>query len=68
MEYDLYHDESQEGGYWHGILLIPRINRNIFLNHLERVREETKYGHIITLKGLKNKGSRFNCTRAWLQL
>lgn len=30
MDYDLYHDESQEGGYWHGMLLVPREKREIF--------------------------------------
>ncbi len=23
MEYELYHDESKEEGFWHGMLLVP---------------------------------------------
>ncbi len=30
MDYDLYHDESKEGGYWHGMLLVPCEKRDCF--------------------------------------
>ena len=68
MDYDLYHDESQEGGYWHGILLVPQINKENFLNCLKLIREEVGYCHPIAFKGLKQKGRKFNCIKSCLQL
>jgi len=68
MDYDLYHDESQEGGYWHGILLVPRINRGKFLDSLELIRKKVNYRHPIAFGGLKRKGSKFDCIRPCLQL
>lgn len=68
MDYDLYHDESQEKGYWHGMLLVPQITRNVFLKFLEEIRKETNYPYQIFFKGLSNKGKRFNCISSWIQL
>lgn len=68
MEYDLYHDESQEEGYWHGMLLVSRPTRDTFLEYLNLIRNETGYHHPVTLKKLNTKGFRFNCIRAWIQL
>ena len=68
MDYDLYHDESKENGYWHGILLVPVIKRDIFLKCLDDIRQEVDYPHFISLKGLKDKGRDFNCIRSWIQL
>ena len=67
MEYDLYHDESQEEGYWHGMLLVPCITRNQYLSYLKTIREETGYDSPIFLKKLKSKGNRFNCVCSWIQ-
>lgn len=36
--YDIYHDESKEGGYWHGFLFVPRATRQFLLDLLERAR------------------------------
>jgi hypothetical protein len=67
MEYDVYHDESQEAGYWHGILLVPRTTRQVFLSHLEEIRKSTGYRELVRLKGLdRTAGPRYRCTRAWL--
>jgi hypothetical protein len=67
MEYDVYHDESQEVGYWHGILLVPRATRQRFLDHLEGIRTNTKYRELVRLKGLdRTTGPRYRSTRAWL--
>ena len=67
MEYDVYHDESQESGYWHGILLVPRTTRGFLLDHLQEIRQNTGYQGLMRLKGLdRTGGSRFRCTRAWL--
>jgi len=68
MKYDLYHDESKEGGYWHGMLLVPQNKRDVILKLLSEIRDRTKYPHFIHLQGLNKKGKRFNCIRAWIQL
>lgn len=68
MKYDLYHDESKEEGYWHGILLVPRLNRGVFLDYLNDIRKRTNYPHPVFLKRLRSKGRKFNCIRAWIQL
>jgi hypothetical protein len=47
MDYELYHDESQEAGYWHGILLVP--------GH-EEARDNTGYYHPFSLKKVRNPG------------
>src|SRR5215471_9128949 len=67
MEYDVYHDESQEGGYWHAILLVPRTTRQCFLAQLKEIRQNTSYSQVVCLKGLdRTTGPRFRCIRAWL--
>lgn len=67
MEYDLYHDESKEAGYWHGMLLVPRGTRQGFLGQLNSIRGNTDYDGVIRLKGLNTtSGKRFRCVRAWM--
>jgi hypothetical protein len=68
MEYDIYHDESQESGFWHGILLVPRNSREQLLNWLDLIRRTTNYKHVATLKGLKDKGPKFDCLRMWIEV
>jgi len=68
MDYDLYHDESKENGYWHGMLLVPAEKRTDFLNCLSDIRKATNYPHIISMKGLKQRGRDFNCNRAFIQM
>lgn len=68
MEYDIYHDESKEAGYWHGILFVPRASLSEVLNHLEKIRKETRYTSPLMLKGINSYGSRFECSRAAVQL
>lgn len=68
MEYDVYHDESQEVGYWHGILLVPRKRRDNLLENLQVFRKEESYDATLNFKGLKKKGRRFGCTRMWIEL
>lgn len=68
-DYDLYHDESLEGGYWHGMLLVPRAARVQLLTQLRRIRDNTGYSHPIALKGIdKVTGPRFRSAEAWLSL
>jgi hypothetical protein len=41
--YDIYHDESKEGGYWHGFLFVPRCARADLLDLLVEARRNTGY-------------------------
>jgi hypothetical protein len=68
MEYDIYHDESKEAGYWHGILFVPRPSRATILSHIRTIRKETGCEHPLTLKGIKSYGPPFQCARAAIQL
>jgi len=69
MDYDVYHDESKEAGYWHGILLVPQKTREQLVDKLQKLRDNTGYKGVIQLKGLdKTGGKRYRCTRAWLSL
>lgn len=68
MIYDLYHDESQESGYWHGMLLVPRTNRAALLSLLATVRQNTGKTEPMTLKGLHDTGPQFRCVRGWLNI
>ena len=38
MDYEIYHDESKEYGYWHGILLVPTVTKAIIVENLEKAR------------------------------
>lgn len=68
MEYDVYHDESEEAGYWHGMLFVPHPSRVKLLEHIKTIRRETNYEFPLSLKGLKFHGDRFQCLRAAVQL
>ncbi|MFQ3670564.1 MAG: hypothetical protein SNJ84_03810 [Verrucomicrobiia bacterium] len=68
MQYDVYHDESKEAGYWHGILFVPRSTRQVILAHLATVRLETDFNFPLSLKEVKSCGNRFQCSRAVVQL
>ncbi len=68
MDYDLYHDESKENGYWHGMLLVPQLQKELFLNYLESIRKTTKYNNPIGIKELDAKGNKFHCIRSWILL
>lgn len=69
MEYNLYHDESQEAGYWHGILLVPTLTRGFLLDEMDNVRNNLKYFEPVRLKGLnKPSGKQFHCVRSWLSI
>lgn len=66
MEYDVYHDESQEAGYWHGILLVPTQNKSLLLNVLAEIRANTNYDAPATIKGInKPSGKPFQTIRSF---
>lgn len=67
MDYDLYHDESKQSGYWHGMLLVAQRSRHLLLEHLALVRSNTGYKDPIELKGLnKPSGPKYRTIRAWM--
>jgi hypothetical protein len=66
-EYDVYHDESDISGYWHGILLVPRSSRETLLKLLQAVRAFAKHHQPISLKGLdKESGRQWKVVHCWL--
>lgn len=69
MKYRLYHDESKQSGYWHGMLLVPEDSSNRLVQLLQHVRDNT--GHDAPL-GIKNvaipRGKLFRCAQAWVLL
>ncbi len=69
MDYELYHDESLEGGYWHGMLLVPAWNKHEYLDLLITARKNTNYDEKIGLKSVRHKrGQIYNCASAWAQI
>jgi len=69
MEYDLYHDESKESGYWHGILLVPRSTRDYLLEILENARMNIKYTYPVNFKGVnKPSGTLYSINYSWLTI
>ena len=67
--YYLYHDESKENGYWHGILLVPVKAKAILFDYLEQARKNTSYFGEIGLKRVKKEASKvYRCAQAWLQI
>ena len=68
-EYDVYHDECQIGGYWHGILFVPRHSRTRLVTLLAQVRTNTERTHPISLKNLENPSGRLcRCIACWIQI
>jgi hypothetical protein len=67
--YELYHDESKEAGYWHGMLLVPVATKARLVEYLSLVRENTGYTKEIGLKKVKKTKSRiYFCAQSWLQV
>lgn len=68
MDYELYHDESQEGGYWHGMFLVPQLHKTSLLTYLDQARQNTGYSHTLTIKKVKRSGPLHDCADAWVQI
>ena len=66
MDYELYHDETQEHGYWHGMLLVPVVFKHLICDHLEQVRSHTKYKEPISFKRIKEHGKISSSAEAWI--
>jgi len=68
MDYELYHDESKEAGYWHGMLLVPVRKKKMLLDYLSVVRKSTGYSHPLGIKKVKQDGKIYDCAASWLQM
>jgi len=68
MDYELYHDESMEGGYWHGMLIVPIENKIEFSDLLAKARNNTHYFDKIGIKKVARRGMIYDCASAWTQI
>lgn len=69
MKYELYHDESKEAGYWHGMLLVPISIKDELISKLVEVRENLNHHHEIGLKSVKKEqGTVYAVADSWLQV
>src|SRR5699024_6919948 len=69
MDYYIYHDESKEQGYWHGIYLVPVKTKQILLNKIKEIRTNTGDKHVVGLKRVNKMNNRvYSITSAFLQL
>ena len=68
MDYRIYHDESKEGGYWHGMLLVPEQHRERMYGELLDMRQASKHNAPLGIKcvdGARSKLGRLATN--WLQ-
>lgn len=68
MDYELFHDKSQECGFWHGILLVPSDRKELFNSFIREIRKNTRYNSKISLKQVKRHGIIFDCANSLLQV
>ena len=68
MDYELYHDESLEGGYWHGMLLVPLTSKPDFAKLLQTARLNTRHHEKIGIKNVVRKGPIYSLASAWAQI
>lgn len=68
MKYELYHDESLEGGYWHGMLLVPEDLKGRLASSLREVRQHLGYADSIGIKKVKKPGIIYDCADSWMQI
>ncbi len=66
MDYEIYHDESKEHGYWHGILLVPTATKPIIIKHLEKIRFHTGYKYPLRFTKIDDFKRIFDCAESWL--
>jgi hypothetical protein len=68
MEYKLYHDESKEGGYWHGMLLVPKMHQERMYGELMAMRSSAKHDAPLGIKCIRSASSRIGRLGVnWLQ-
>jgi hypothetical protein len=67
-EVDLYHDESKQGGFWHGVLLVPDSARSVLLSRLATAREKTRFAHLVEIKKTKERWKKIHCLESWVSI
>lgn len=67
-DFEVYYDESKENGYWHGILLIPCKQKNLFYQYLKTERERINYQNRFSYKGITGFGEKLKLATTWLTL
>jgi len=68
MKYELYHDESKEDGYWHGMLLVPIDKKQLLLKFLSKARTNADYSYPLGIKKVKRPGRIYDCAESWVQI
>ena len=68
MKYELYHDESKENGYWHGILLVPVEKKSSLLELLVEARTNANYSYPLGIKKVRKPGQIYNTAESWVQI
>ena len=68
MDYELFHDESNISGYWHGILLVPSQMKQDIYELCEKSRKNVKYSHKVSFKNVRGKGKIYDLSSCWLSL
>jgi hypothetical protein len=67
MDYEVYHDESKTDGFWHGIFLVPVVQKHNLVDLLIQAREKARYHYPLTIKKIRRDGQIFNCAYSWIQ-
>lgn len=60
MEYEIYHDETMEGGFWHGALLVPKSGKSWLVEKLRYCRKLFDYQFPLGIKNVKGRGKTIN--------
>jgi len=68
MRYELYHDESQLDGYWHGMFLVPVDHKKKLLELLELGRMNSKVKGKLSIKRVKKKNRIYSCAYSWITI
>ncbi|NLF02277.1 MAG: hypothetical protein GX601_15000, partial [Anaerolineales bacterium] len=67
--FELYHDESKEAGYWHGILLVPEAEKARLVGLLCEARDAMAYRHPLSLKNVReNKKDVCGIAESWISI
>src|SRR6266545_5602791 len=67
IDVSVYHDESKEGGYWHGLLIVPATSRGELLDWLREARRRSRYPDPLGIKNCSpSKRRRITCLSSWI--
>jgi len=66
MNFELYHDESLIGGYWHGMLLVPVSAKYQIVKILDVIRKNSGYSAPLGIKSVSTRNRVYDCAFAWI--